>query len=118
MLVELKTCEPSNVVDNVRKAHKQLDAGEVFIKYLFESFDRIKTSGNNNIHYPGIDKCKLNVKNIKKCIFVSDINQPQVTNPRQSILGDNVNNIKGYYRCDFCVNDTFQLKCLFQKKKQ
>ena len=31
---------------------------------------------------------------------------------------NNVNNIKGYYRCDFCVNDTFQLKCLFQKKKQ
>ncbi|MBQ9214584.1 MAG: hypothetical protein IJ150_11700 [Bacteroidales bacterium] len=116
VLVELKTSDKNNLTDNFKNAKKQLDAGEVFIKYILSTFDRIKNDGDNKKSFKDIAKCELDPNRcIKKCVFLSNINQTASMNRQKTISAKKIHS-DGYYRCDLSVTDTFQLKSILQKK--
>ena len=118
VLIELKAPKTRNLTDKFNEAKDQLDATETFISYILNTFERIKNETTNKRQFVGIEKCIMKLdKIIKKCVFLSDINNPTNTNPHESTIGDNVNNCDGYYRCDLAVIDIFQLKSILQKKK-
>ena len=64
VLVELKS---ANLFG---EAKKQIDAGKIFVNYIFNTFDRLKIQPNNYEKYKDIDRIKLNANNIIKCIFI------------------------------------------------
>lgn len=117
VLVELKAADKENFTENFKKAKKQLDATEVFMKYIFETFERIKHDNDNKKTYNNIENCSINLNIcIKKSVFLSDINQTTSTN-RGKNASTNKIYCDGYYRCDLAVVDTFQLKSILLKKK-
>ena len=66
VLIELKTASLFG------DAKKQIDAGEVFVRYIFNTFDRIKKQPVNYEKHIGIETTKLNTKNIIRCVIISN----------------------------------------------
>lgn len=108
VLIELKTASLFG------EAKKQIDAGEVFVRYIFNTFDRIKKQPTNYEKYIDIDKTKLNPKNIIKCVIIS--NKTTQTNIEKSIpTVANLHYDEGYYRCELPILANLQLKIVLRK---